>query len=160
MRNQIHCRIISEITCILFIFSVDYQVKQKVFRVKNWNLIFWNTCLNSIAHTMDSKNRAYIFMNYFNNYLKTYVLFLKRNISLETFLLHTQNLCLITGAWSSILISLLNLKISWLRNDIVRFWFWGYRGEIKTELPAPVVWLGKKWWFSLLGLYTFISTSL
>ena len=26
-----------------------------------------------------------------------------------------------------------------LRNDIVRFWFWGYRGGIKTELQAPVV---------------------
>ena len=25
-----------------------------------------------------------------------------------------------------------------LRNDIMRFWFLGYRGEIKTELQAPV----------------------
>ena len=31
--------------------------------------------------------------------------------------------------------------MSLLRNDIVRFWFWGYRGEIKTELQAPVVYL-------------------
>ena len=56
-----------------------------------------------------------------------------------------------TGAWSSILISLLNLKPkillchyvvitrSLLRNDIVSFWFRGYRGEIKTELQAPMV---------------------
>ena len=25
------------------------------------------------------------------------------------------------------------------RNDIVRFWFLGYRGEIKPEIQAPVV---------------------
>ena len=27
-----------------------------------------------------------------------------------------------------------------LRSDIVSFGFWGYRGDIKTELQAPVVW--------------------
>ena len=32
-----------------------------------------------------------------------------------------------------------------LRNDIVRFWFWGFGGEIKTELQAPVV-LGCNVW--------------
>ena len=26
-----------------------------------------------------------------------------------------------------------------LRSDIVSFWFLGYRGEIKTELQAPVI---------------------
>ena len=26
-----------------------------------------------------------------------------------------------------------------LRNDIVSFWFWGYRGNLRTELQAPVV---------------------
>ena len=31
---------------------------------------------------------------------------------------------------------------SWslLRNDIVCFWFWGYRCDIRTELQAPVIW--------------------
>ena len=48
-----------------------------------------------------------------------------------------------TGAWSSILKSLLNPKtenfIMSLRNDIVSFWFWGYRGDLRIELQAPVV---------------------
>ena len=26
-----------------------------------------------------------------------------------------------------------------LRNDIVSFWFWGYMGNLRTELQAPVV---------------------
>ena len=26
-----------------------------------------------------------------------------------------------------------------LRNDIVSFWFWGYRGHLRTELQAPVL---------------------
>ena len=64
--------------------------------------------------------------------------------------------CSITGAWSSILISLLNPKTEnltmSLRSDIVSFWFWGYRGDIKTELQAPVVLLENKhfkWIFTL-----------
>ena len=32
--------------------------------------------------------------------------------------------------------------MSLLRNDIVSFWFWGYRGYLRTELQAPVVWSG------------------
>ena len=30
---------------------------------------------------------------------------------------------------------------SWslLRNDIVSFWFWGYRGDWRIELQAPVI---------------------
>ena len=31
-----------------------------------------------------------------------------------------------------------NLIMS-LRNDIVSFWFWGYRGDIRIELQAPLV---------------------
>ena len=27
-----------------------------------------------------------------------------------------------------------------LRNDIVSFWFWGYRGDLRIELQAPVNW--------------------
>ena len=27
-----------------------------------------------------------------------------------------------------------------LRNDIVSFWFWGYRGDLRIELQAPVIW--------------------
>ena len=26
-----------------------------------------------------------------------------------------------------------------LRNDIVSFWLWGYRGNLRTELQAPVL---------------------
>ena len=29
---------------------------------------------------------------------------------------------------------------STLRNDIVSFWFLGYRGDIRTEFQAPVIW--------------------
>ena len=47
-----------------------------------------------------------------------------------------------TGASRSILKSLLNPKtenlIMSLRSDIVSFWFWGYRGNLRTELQAPV----------------------
>ena len=50
---------------------------------------------------------------------------------------------LITGAWSSILKSPLNPKtenliMSLRSNDIVSFWFWGYRGDLRIELQAPV----------------------
>ena len=42
------------------------------------------------------------------------------------------------------IISLLNPKtenlIMSLRSDIVSFWFCGYRGDIKIELQAPVLW--------------------
>ena len=52
-------------------------------------------------------------------------------------------LILCTGAWSLILISLLNPKtqnlIMSLCSDIVSYWFWGYRGEIRTELQASVI---------------------
>ena len=50
-----------------------------------------------------------------------------------------------TGAWSSILKSPLkpqNQKLTMsLRNDIVSFWFWGYRGDLRIELQAPVAYL-------------------
>ena len=26
-----------------------------------------------------------------------------------------------------------------LRNDIVSFWLWDYRGDLRTELQAPVI---------------------
>ena len=26
-----------------------------------------------------------------------------------------------------------------LRSDIVSFWFWGYRGDLRIELQAPVI---------------------
>ena len=48
----------------------------------------------------------------------------------------------ITGAWSSVLISPIwpqkqKLTVS-LRSDIVSFWFWGYMGDLRIELQAPV----------------------
>ena len=47
-----------------------------------------------------------------------------------------------TGAGSSILISLLSPKtenlIMSLRSDIISFWFWGYRGDLRIELQAHV----------------------
>ena len=37
------------------------------------------------------------------------------------------------------LISQYHYEVMSLRNDIVSFWFWGYRGEIKTELQSPLM---------------------
>ena len=33
------------------------------------------------------------------------------------------------------------MSLDLLRNDIVSLWFWGYRGDWRIELQAPVVWL-------------------
>ena len=64
---------------------------------------------------------------------------------------------LITGAWSSILISLLNPKnqnlTMSLRNDIMRFSVLGFRSDIRIELQAPVV------WFALANIATCLCLS-
>ena len=41
---------------------------------------------------------------------------------------------------------------SLLRNDIVSFWFWGYRGDLRIELQAPVIILAKSYSMIMLLL--------